>query len=64
MNTVTVPQRTARELLQIEECDAWFEYLEATRAQPSLRYDEVEVWAWSRLQQRRKAIAARMAKLA
>ena len=28
----------AEELLQIEEADAWFEYLEATRAQSETRY--------------------------
>ena len=31
----------AEELLQIEEADAWFEYLEATRAQSETRYAEV-----------------------
>ncbi len=35
-------QREAHELLLIEEADAWFEYLEATRAQSALRYKEVE----------------------
>ncbi len=38
-------QREAHELLLIEEADAWFEYLEATRAQSALRYKEVEPWA-------------------
>ena len=42
----------AEELLQIEEADAWFEYLEATRAQSKSRYAEVEPWAWARLSQR------------
>ena len=28
----------------IEEADAWFEYLEATRGQTALRYREVEPW--------------------
>ena len=36
----------------IEEADAWFEYLEATRGQTALRYREVEPWAWARLRQR------------
>ena len=40
----------AEELLQIEEADAWFEYLEATRAQSETRYGEVEPWAWARLE--------------
>ena len=30
-------RREAQELLLIEEADAWFEYLEATRAQSALR---------------------------
>jgi hypothetical protein len=53
----------AQELLLIEEADAWFEYLEATRGQSALRYKEVEPWAWARLNQRLRAVRARMAKL-
>jgi hypothetical protein len=49
----------AMELLLIEEADAWFEYLEATRAQSAFRYVEVEPWAWARLSQRLRAIGAR-----
>jgi hypothetical protein len=56
-------KREAEELLLIEEADAWFEYLEATRAQSAVRYREVEPWAWARLQQRMRAIRARRAKL-
>jgi hypothetical protein len=56
-------KREAEELLLIEEADAWFEYLEATRAQLAARYREVEPWAWARLQQRMRAIKARRAKL-
>jgi hypothetical protein len=56
-------QREAHELLLIEEADAWFEYLEATRAQSALRYEEVEPWAWARLTQRLRAIKTRRAKL-
>ena len=37
----------AEELLMIEEADAWFEYLEATRGQGERRYGEVEPWAWA-----------------
>ena len=55
--------REAEELLLIEEADAWFEYLEATRAQSAVRYREVEPWAWARLQQRMRAIKARRTKL-
>ena len=53
----------AEELLQIEEADAWFEYLEATRAQGETRYAEVEPWAWARLNQRLRAVRARRARL-
>ena len=56
-------QREAHELLMIEEADAWFEYLEATRGQSPLRYKEVEPWAWARLTQRLRAIKTRRAKL-
>ena len=55
--------REAEELLLIEEADAWFEYLEATRSQSETRYREVEPWAWARLTQRLRAIKARRAKL-
>jgi hypothetical protein len=53
----------AEELLQIEEADAWFEYLEATRGQSETRYAEVEPWAWARLAQRLRAVRARRARL-
>ena len=53
----------AEELLQIEEADAWFEYLEATRGHSSTRYAEVEPWAWARLGQRLRAVRARRARL-
>jgi hypothetical protein len=53
----------ALRLLQIEEADAWFEYLESTRNQPEARYPEVETWAWSRLQQKLRAVGARRAKV-
>lgn len=55
--------REAEELLMIEEADAWFEYLEATRSQSQTRYRDVEPWAWARLMQRLRAIKARRAKL-
>ena len=46
-----------REELLIEEADAWFEYLEATQAEIETgRYDEVEPWAWARLNQRLRAV--------
>jgi hypothetical protein len=56
-------KRDAYELLLIEEADAWFEYLEATRAQSALRYKEVEPWAWARLSQRLRAIKTKRTKL-
>jgi hypothetical protein len=56
-------RREAYELLQIEEADAWFEYLEATRAQSNLRYKEVEPWAWARLAQRLRAVKTKRQKL-
>jgi hypothetical protein len=55
--------RHAEELLLIEEADAWFEYLEATRGQLELRYREIEPWAWARLRQRLRAVRTRRAKL-
>jgi hypothetical protein len=60
---VTTGTQEAQELLLIEEADAWFEYLEATRGQTAVRYREVEPWAWARLTQRLRAIRARRAKL-
>ena len=61
---VPVPDtELAGELLQIEEADAWFEYLEATRAQAETRYGELEPWAWARLSQRLRALRTRRAKL-
>ena len=56
-------ERQAYELLLIEEADAWFEYLEATRGQTEARYAELEPWAWARLRQRLRAVNARRAKL-
>ncbi|MBX4188879.1 hypothetical protein KW792_02155 [Candidatus Saccharibacteria bacterium] len=55
--------QTALELTLNEEAEAWFEYLEATRAQSKLRYIEVEPWAWAKLSQRLSAIRARQRKL-
>jgi hypothetical protein len=56
-------KREAQELLLIEEADAWFEYLEATRNQTEVLYGELEPWAWARLNQRLRAIRTRRAKL-
>ena len=52
------------EELVIEEADAWFEYLEATRAENETnRYDEVEPWAWARLSQRLRAVERKRARM-
>jgi hypothetical protein len=56
-------KREAHELLLIEEADAWFEYLAATRSQTAARYSEVEPWAYARLSQRLRAIRTKRAKL-
>jgi hypothetical protein len=56
-------RKDAFELLLIEEADAWFEYLAATRAQTATRYGELEPWAWARLTQRLRAIRTRRTKL-
>jgi hypothetical protein len=53
----------AEELLQLEEADAWFEYLESTRGQAETRYAELEPWAWARLAQRLRAVRARRLRL-
>ena len=56
--------RPAEEELAIEEADAWFEYLETTRAEGSSnRYLEVEPWAWARLSQRLQAVKKKRAQL-
>jgi hypothetical protein len=56
-------RRDPFELLLIEEADAWFEYLAATRGQTAVRYSEVEPWAWARLSQRLRVIRTRRTKL-
>jgi hypothetical protein len=60
---IMASRRDAYELLLIEEADAWFEYLEATRGQTALRYKELEPWAWARLSQRLRAIRTKKQKL-
>lgn len=64
MRAVAERKGEPEELLRIEECDAWFEYLERTRGQPFARYREIEPWAWARLAQRLNAIATRRARAA
>jgi hypothetical protein len=56
--------REAWEALAIEEADAWFEYLDTTREElGSGRYDEIEPWAWARLNQRLRSVTSKRAKL-
>ena len=52
-----------RELLEIEETAAWFDYLQVTRDAPEPCYSDVELWAWSRLCGRLNSIRARRAEL-
>ena len=56
-------RENVRELLEIEEADAWLEYLRATREAPASCYENVERWAWSRLRGRLRTIRARQAEL-
>jgi len=60
---MTRGRREAHELLQIEEADAWFEYLESTRGETAVRYSELEPWAWARLSQRLCLIRSRRTRL-
>lgn len=55
--------RNALAMLEMEETDAWFEYLKSTRGQGEKRYREVEPWAWARLRQRLRAINAKRRRL-
>ena len=52
-----------RELLEIEEADAWFEYLLVIRDAPESCYADVELEAWARLCGRLYSIRARRAEL-
>jgi hypothetical protein len=65
LEKAVLPQSEAEELLEIEEADAWFEYLESIRTLPSheQRYAEVEPWAWARLAVRLRTIRTRRSKL-
>ena len=52
-------QAAAKRLLMLEAGAAWFEYLERTRDLSEVRYEEVELWAWRRLQARLRELHAR-----
>jgi hypothetical protein len=51
------------EMLTIQEHDAWFEYLDscvkARDRRSGPQYEDIEPWAWSRLQQRLKDVKKR-----
>lgn len=55
----TLTPTRAKELLAVETAAAWREYLAATQGQPVARYEEVEPWAWRRLQAVLRAIQTR-----
>jgi hypothetical protein len=55
--------RDLHEELALEEADAWFEYLDATRAPGDALYEDVEPWAWARLKQRLRAVTQKRARL-
>jgi len=50
-------------LLELEEADAWLEYLAATREADASQYTDVEFWAWARLRRRLRVIKERLAEL-
>ena len=54
----TRPRLTVDELEQLDVRDAWAHYLSATRDLDG-RYEEVEPWAWDRLQARLARIRKR-----
>jgi hypothetical protein len=56
---VDVAGRALEEVLAVEVKGAWAEYLASTRGWTSFRYEEVEPWAWAKLQTRLRAIEAR-----
>ena len=52
-----------REALEIEQADAWFEYLDTLRSHGQAgEYDDVEPWAWARLNQRLQAVESERAR--
>lgn len=59
MVAVTEHVVDAAVLLDIEAADAWLEYLHAVRHQEDFRYQDIEPWAWARLQRRLRVVAAR-----
>jgi hypothetical protein len=60
-----ITARDEHERLQLEEADAWLEYLHAIRETKTsgAEYSDVEPWAWAQLQAKRRAIGTRRRKL-
>jgi hypothetical protein len=51
-------------LLEVEEAEAWLEYLIATREASAENYGDVEFWAWARLRRRLRLAKEKQAELA
>lgn len=58
----TVQRPAALGKLALDEQAAWGEYLEATQIE-GYRYEEVEPWAWNRLNRRLQEIQAQRRRL-
>jgi hypothetical protein len=65
VTVVTVPRTPATRAERVAEVEtgaAWARYLADTRDLDSLRYEELEPWAWDRLQATLHAISLRGAR--
>jgi hypothetical protein len=56
----TVTERVLAACGKVEAL-AWSDYLEACRSAHPFRYEEIEPWAWARLQRELKALKKRAA---
>lgn len=63
IGTSTVPRPTLANQERQDISAAWGRYLSATRDCSSYRYEEVEPWAWNRLQTTLRRIEKRAASL-
>lgn len=59
MSVATVERTAATAILEASRIAAWDAYLEATRYEGAFAYDEVEPWAWERLEVQLRALDAR-----
>lgn len=59
MTVATVERTAVTAILEADRIEAWDAYLEATRHEGPFTYDEVEPWAWTRLEMTLSAIKAR-----